>query len=310
MLDSIIIALVLTIVILLFGGLYYLRNASKSWLWTIFVILIIPNATQINQNPGLEDILNVFSILALIFAIRRTFFVKTLPQKKENLTTGRRLKVIGILLFGSIALLVLIGFLSSVERSNDNNEWQAILEESKTATEYVAKKVKENKSCFEDNEISDEIKKATDCTTGIKGIVNKIESHATNVARMEEYYKSNKNNLEEDQRNLFENILKLYNSSEFKNLVSIELNYFNAHIKYYEFLRTNVGNKKLDEVSETESKSLTSIIESIENLTQELDAQKTSFNSYVKKNYNQEFIDLFYSKNPELMNLNNDDKNN
>lgn len=68
--------------------LYRVRNASKSWLWIIWPILVLFQTKKIpiieGENAFLDTYFTVLATTALILAIRKTFFVKTLPPKKRK----------------------------------------------------------------------------------------------------------------------------------------------------------------------------------------------------------------------------------
>lgn len=69
--------IVLILIVYPFILFYYFRNLPTTWLWVITVALVIL-ATKINiKNPAIDTLATVMFWAGFVFAIRRTFFVKT-----------------------------------------------------------------------------------------------------------------------------------------------------------------------------------------------------------------------------------------
>ena len=197
------------------------------------------------------------------------------------------------IILSAIILLVAFGVYNNPDRKNRiDPELEVLLIESQETREFVTTEIQNNKICFEDNELEVDKTIIGNCIKGIQKVIDKLHSEREIVIKLENYRTNKGESLSSETKLIVENSLKLNNSKEYQNLINSTVEYFKAHIEYYVFLRDELGNRSLDDLSENQVANLISISDRTEETGKVLQSQRPMFNDYLKQNYNQEFIDL------------------
>lgn len=276
------------------------RNFLLALGWILF--LEGANLTYRYRENGLLLISGFFIFLCGVGILRKYWLSKSSKaspvgstSSSDNVVNDPSAKRRKWLSVGGITLLLLLigGALSywdDTKPKGSDDEILRLFEEAQHARERVRSKNTGLADCVAGNEIEKDLAIADRCITDMDEILTELDREASNAKNLARLYVDKKDNLDRETTRAIEQILKIWESTEYTGVITATRDYLNAHIDYFRLLKRG-GNAKLEGLNEEEAAQLIAMGHSIERLTRELQAKREVLRQYTRDNLNPEFLE-------------------
>lgn len=196
------------------------------------------------------------------------------------------------LIIAAVIILVAYGIYNNPDRKlkNVNSELGQILMDMQTTVQQVRNDITSNQACFGDESLQEGT--SAECVVNLRGIQDAFKNTVkNNLTKLEEYYRVNKTNLDEETKNMIENSLLLYKSDSYSDLMKAYDRYFTANIEWHKFFRDVVGIKGPDNMSDEELMQTKTLAQEMLDAEDNLKLKTNAFSDYLHENFDKEFID-------------------
>lgn len=191
----------------------------------------------------------------------------------------------------ALALLVAFGIYNNPDRKTAqvDAELQEIFTAMDSTLQEVAKTATENKTCFEDESLTEE---SAECVINLRDIQSTFRTvDKENVVKLETYFETNQASLDEQTKKMIRDSLRLYKSDAYSALMTSYDNFFTTYIEWHKYFRDYVGVKGVDGMNSEELMQAHYLAEDIVEAEENLELKKNAFSDYLRENFDKEFVD-------------------
>ena len=189
--------------------------------------------------------------------------------------------------------LVALGFLALIAwgfYNNPERQLEPVMELMSATTQELRSFLIENKTCFEDSSIQNG--ESTKCVSELQKIRNYFNTvDKENISKLQIFFEENGSRLEDENRLIIENSLKLNTSPAYKDLGLAYDQYFGAYIEWHKFFRDVVGLKGVDNMSDEELMRTKTLAQDVVTAEENLQLKVNALSDYLRENFDKEFIE-------------------
>lgn len=189
-----------------------------------------------------------------------------------------------------VAFLVAFGIYKNPDRKNReaNTEYEKIAGEMGKNGLELKNLASQNSKCFTNNEYEEDYQMADSCLIAIKSLLSLFDADQKNILNLENFYKVNKDKIDNEQEVFIENTIKLSSSKQYSDIMLAYKTYFENYLDQFNFIKQS--GSELKNLSNERLTHLRGIFMKNYENGENLEKSRSTFNDYLAQNFDEKFI--------------------